>query len=533
MSNNKETLITVLKQELSLYRSEKDFFTSRYAAPISRSELLGRLKEWPHDSLVGHVRHFVHERALHSLLARGKLRFFGEQIDIYDHNPGDPLSTDISRLYNKCLEMHSEIEKMYDQYNMLLQSLLADEEFSGLRREVIDAIVQDINTYMSALADGASISSNTLSKPGYWAGYSVQQTDDGGYIIAGTRYSYEVRFLSQIVWLIKTDRNGSRVWDRIFGGERTDIGYSVQQTRDGGYIIAGVTESFGAGKQEAWLIKTDAHGNEDWNKTFGGPRDDLARSVQQTTDGGYIIAGSTYSHNAAHLSQMVWLIKTDADGNKIWDRIFGGPLDNWGNSVQQTNDGGYIITGATKSYGQGGKSALWLIKTDADGNEAWDRTFSRQGDTVGYSVQQTKDGGYIITGSIVPVGSITGEIWLIKTDSNGNEVWDKILGGSGEDVGKSVQQTSDGGYIIVGSNPYSVVSQGIWLIKTDANGNMVWDRIFGESGWNEGKSVQQTSDGGYIITGSTYPGGVSGGNSAVWLIKTNGKGDKIWDRTFG
>jgi hypothetical protein len=153
MSNNKETLITVLRQELSLYRSEKDFFTSRYAAPISRSELLGRLKEWPHDSLVDHVRHFIHERALHSLLARGKLRFFGEQIDIYDHNPGDPLSTDISRLYNKCLEMHSEIEKMYDQYNMLLQSLLADEEFSGLRREVIEAIVQDVNIYMSALAE--------------------------------------------------------------------------------------------------------------------------------------------------------------------------------------------------------------------------------------------------------------------------------------------------------------------------------------------------------------------------------------------
>jgi hypothetical protein len=133
----------------------------------------------------------------------------------------------------------------------------------------------------------------------------------------------------------------------------------------------------------------------------------------------------------------------------------------------------------------------------------------------------------------VPVGSIKGEIWLIKTDSNGNEVWDKIFGGSGEDVGKSVQQTSDGGYIIVGSNPYNVVSQGIWLIKTDANGNMVWDRIFGESGWNEGKSVQQTSDGGYIITGSTYPYGVSGGNSAVWLIKTDGNGNKVWDRTFG
>lgn len=532
MSNNKEKLIKVLGQELNQYRSEKDFFTSRYAAPISRHELLSRLRGWPHDSLVDYIRHFIHERALHSLLARGRLRFWGEQIDIYDHDPVDPLSKEISRLFNVCLKAHSEMEKMYDQYNILLQSLLTDEEFSELRRDVIEEIMQDIKVYMSALANGASIYDNTLSIPGYSAGYSVHQTDDGGYIITGTRYSYEVRFLSQIVWLIKTDADGNKVWDRIFGGERTDIGYSVQPTRDGGYIIAGVTESFGSGGHEAWLIKTDAQGNEVWNRTFGGPNDDCARSVQQTNDGGYIIVGSTYSYNEAYLSQKVWLIKTDANGNKVWDRIFGGPLDDWGNSVQQTSDGGYIVVGATKSYSKGGESALWLIKTDANGNNVWDRTLARHGDAVGQSVQQTQDGGYIIMGSTVPIGSIPGEIWLIKTDSDGNEVWDKILGGSGEDVGKSVQQTSDGGYIIVGSNPYSAVNQGIWLIKTDANGNVVWDRIFGESGWNEGKSVQQTSDGGYIITGTTYPHGVSDGNSDVWLIKTDGYGNKIWDRTF-
>jgi len=225
-------------------------------------------------------------------------------------------------------------------------------------------------------------------------------------------------------------------------------------------------------------------------------------------------------------------MKTDASGNKIWERVFGRVLDSWGNSAEQTMDGGYIIVGTIKAYSEGGKNTLWLIKTDANGNEVWDRTLAKDGEIIGYSVQQTKDGGYIIAGTTVPIGSIPGEICLIKTDSDGNEIWAKTLGGSGDDVGRSVQQTSDGGYIIIGSKPYSAVSHGIWLIKTDAFGNIVWDKVFGVSGWNEGKSVQQTSDGGYIITGSIYPFEASGESSAVWLIKTDGNGNKIWDRIF-
>ncbi len=387
---------------------------------------------------------------------------------------------------------------------------------------------------MPSFAADISTLNKTAGGPAYGVGYSVQQTEDGGYVIAGTKYSYEPALLSQIVWLIKTNTNGNKVWDRIFGGPQSDIGYSVQQTSDGEYIIAGSTESFGAGGEDAWLIKADADGNEVWNKTFGGSRSDWARSAQQTSDGGYIATGSMYSYNAAHLSQMVWLIKTDANGNEVWNKIFGGPRDDWGNFVQQTSDSGYIITGATKSYGEGGKNALWLIKTDAGGNEAWDRTFSGPRGAIGYSVQQTRDGGYIVAGSKIPYGGGTGEIWLIKTDADGNEIWDKTLGGSGDDVGKSVQQTRDGGYIVIGSKASSGGgSQNAWLIKLDDKGNEIWDRMFGTSGWNEGKSVQQTNDGGYILAGSTYSYGSGGKSSVVWLIKIDEKGNKIWDRTFG
>ncbi len=386
---------------------------------------------------------------------------------------------------------------------------------------------------VQALAQDNSAFITPSGEPGYGVGHSVHQTSDGGYIITGSKYSSEPSLHSQMVWLIKTDPEGNKVWDRIFGGPRNDIGYSVQQTKDGGYIIVGSTESFGAGSSDAWLIKTDANGKEIWNRTFGGARADWGRSIQLTNDGGYIIAGSKYSYNVAHLSQMVWLIKTDAIGNEIWDRVFGGPHDDWGNSVRLTNDGGYSITGATKSYGESGKSALWLIKTDANGIEAWDRSFSGPGDTVGYSAQQTTDGRYIIAGSRAPYGTTTGEIWLIGTDSDGTEIWDRTFGGSEDDAGESVQETDDGGYIIIGSRPSSTGGgQDVWLIKTDANGVKTWDRTFDGSGWSEGKSVQQTGDGGYIITGSKFPYGGWAKNSALWLIKTDNRGNKIWDRIF-
>jgi len=230
---------------------------------------------------------------------------------------------------------------------------------------------------------------------------------------------------------------------------------------------------------------------------------------------------------------MVWLIKADANGEKVWDKIFGGSKDDWGNSVQQTSDGGYIITGATKSHGEDGRNALWLIKTDVKGDESWDKIYGRSDDTIGYSVQQTNDGGYIIAGSKLTYAERYGEIWLIKTDFNGNTTWDKNFGGLGDDVGKSVQQTRDGGYIIVGSKAKAGGGTlDVLLTRVDASGDEEWEKTFGGSGWNEGKAVQQTVDGGYIITGSTHPYGVDHKGNAVWLIKTDSNGNKAWDKTI-
>ncbi|MFC1512207.1 hypothetical protein ACFL5H_03320 [Candidatus Latescibacterota bacterium] len=362
-----------------------------------------------------------------------------------------------------------------------------------------------------------------------WAS-SVQQTFDGGYILAGYTKSFGAG--SSDFWLIKTDSNGNMEWDKTFGGSELDWASSVQQTSDGGYILTGSTQSFGSGASDIWLIKTDQNGYLVWDETFGGPGYDFASSVQQTSDDGYIIAGWTYSYGAGYNDSCdFWLIKTDSNGSHEWNKTIGGSKIDFASSVQQTFDGGYILAGSAQSFGAG-SSDCWLVKTDPNGDKEWDKTFGGAEPDEASSVQQTFDGGYILAGYTKSFGAGYNDFWLIKTDPNGNKEWDKTFGRAGEEQAYSVQQTSDGGYIVAGWT-YSIGAgfNDFWLIKTDQNGNKEWDNTFGGIRYDFASSVQQTSDGGYIIAGGTQSFGAGSsdygaGSSDTWLIKTDSNGNR-------
>jgi len=346
-------------------------------------------------------------------------------------------------------------------------------------------------------------------------GTSVQQTFDGGYIIVGRTYSFGAG--NSDVYLIKTDSHGVALWTKTYGGYYYDYGTSVQQTSDSGYIITGSTASFGDEYGDIYLIKTDSNGNAIWSKIFYGAGWDEGRSVQQTSDGGYILAGTKQYIGDGKSS--IYLVKTDSDGNVVWEKAFSGDGYAYSRSVRQTLDGGYIIVGTT--FSDNFVTNGYLLKTDSFGNLIWSRTIDLGGLEEGCAVQQTPDSGYIVLGQHTIDAIWASRIYLIRADNEGNTIWtmiyNKALAGMGD---HALDETSGGGYIIVGSTAYNYSD--IYLLKTDSYGNSLWERTIGGSISDYGYSVRHTSDGGYIIVGRTI---LFERASEVYLIKTNSKGD--------
>jgi hypothetical protein len=357
----------------------------------------------------------------------------------------------------------------------------------------------------------------TFAGAGFSGAPSIRQTADGGYIVVDDFYSEEDN--KNDIWLIKLDAAGDEQWNKMLGRAGWKWPAAVRQTAEGGFVITGGTITQESEEGDFLLIKTDARGNQEWNRTLGGSGMDWATDVKETADGGYVVVGLTTSYALGQSDAL--LIKTDADGIEEWHKTIGGPYSDFARAIRRTTDGGYIIAGNTASRGAGLDDA-WLIKVDADGNKEWDSVFGGLQDDGASAVEQTAEGGYILAGGTGSFGKGEGDVWLIKVDAEGNEEWDSVFGGPKGDGATSVHQVADGGYILVGSTQvkgYDPEWGGdIWLIKTDAAGSLEWDTTFGnEDDYEFGFDIESTSDVGFIIAGEKYE--IATHQNSVWIIK--------------
>src|SRR3989338_8045342 len=306
-------------------------------------------------------------------------------------------------------------------------------------------------------------------------------------------------------------------WAATYGGEGWDVAESVQQTREGGYIVAGSTKSFGAGKDDVWVLKLGPDGTIEWQKTYGGTSSDWANSVQQTSDGGYIVAGGTESFGAGDSD--VWVLKLRADGGIEWQKAYGGTSSDWAKSVQQTSDGGYVVAGATASFDVFlGLSKFWVLKLRADGTVEGQRAYGGESGEVARSIQQTSEGGYIVAGETNSFGVRGSNIWVLKLSPDGMVEWQESYGAGNSSEAYSIQQTSDGGYIVGGwmEEESTLVDFRFWVLKLGVDGIVEWQKTYKKgSNWlNELHSIQQTRDGGYIVAGET-----EGRGRDLWVLK--------------
>ncbi|MCF7811910.1 fibronectin type III domain-containing protein [bacterium] len=348
-------------------------------------------------------------------------------------------------------------------------------------------------------------------------GRKVRQTGDGGYIIVGNTKSFGSG--DSDIWLIKTDIEGNEIWNRTYGGAYLDYGCDVRCTGDGGYIIAGYTASFGEGDYDAWLIKVDGSGGEVWNQTYGGTGRDKGNGVVKSPYGGYIIVGSTRSFGVGDYD--AWLIRTDIVGEKVEDRTIGEGDREEVYSIEAASDDGFDIIGSTQSHDSGVSNA-WLIRIDDYGRLQWYRSYGLGAFSKGCGVNSAHNMGSIIAGYTVVENTSDYNLHFVNTDYAGNIEWEIDLGGNGADKGYSCHKTSDGGYIVIGSTEsYGAGETDVWVIKTDGRGSELWNAAYGGNGKDEGLHSLPTIDGGYVITGSTESSGSGGSDVLLMKIGSN------------
>jgi len=307
-------------------------------------------------------------------------------------------------------------------------------------------------------------------------GHNLIQTSDGGFLFVGERHEIGGGINSTSdAFVVKIDDQGELEWSRLYGANENEYGYAAVQTADDEYVIGGFAEDIGAGLRDMLLFKTNTFGDTLWTKIYGGFTIDAAQDLQATPEGGYILAGQTFSYGAGDSD--VFIIKTDGQGDVIWQKAYGGSEFDLANSIAPTNDGGYIIAGEAESFGAG-DADCYLLKIDSDGNLEWSKVFGGDNFDSAKSVVQTSDGGYILTGYTRSFGNGGEDFYLIKTDEQGNYLWAKTFGGNQDETAQSIKQTTDNGYILTGyTRSFGAGANDVFLVKTDSMGNSECDQL--------------------------------------------------------
>ncbi|MCW4016935.1 MAG: hypothetical protein NWF06_11235, partial [Candidatus Bathyarchaeota archaeon] len=323
--------------------------------------------------------------------------------------------------------------------------------------------------------------------------------------------------------------NPTTEWTQTYGGALIENIYDLIETSDDGFALVGYTSSFGAGDSDFWLIKTDASGNEQWNKTYGGFDTERSYAIIETTvTPGFAIVGYTESYGAG--DDDVWLVRTDADGNMLWNMTYGGVEDEQGNDLVETSDGGFAIVGYTETWVTGDDDA-WLVKADASGNVQWNMSYGGVEDEQAEAIITTSDGGFIFTGTTETWSAGSRDLWLVKTDASGNVQWNMSHGYSDSDYGYDLLETTDGCFVVTGQWDAGDYNDA-WLVKADASGSFLWEKTYGSSlGDDYLFNIVKTMEGGYAMAGYTKSYGA--GNNDVWLVETDVDGNMLWNQTWG
>ncbi|MEO0179845.1 MAG: hypothetical protein ABIM74_04375 [candidate division WOR-3 bacterium] len=365
---------------------------------------------------------------------------------------------------------------------------------------------------------GQSLWAKTYGGISWDESWSVAQTTDGGFAIVGATKSFGAGDYDLLLFKVNTD--GSPVWARTFGGNNYEGGFCVKQVSDGGYVVVGSTESFGAGNNDVLILKVNSSGSLIWAKTLGDQLSEYAYSIVQTQDGGYALAGWTDSY-----SFMIdfLVVKLSSDGSLAWAKTYGEiTRTDEAFSIIQTADGGYAVAGRGNGYA-GGDYDVLVLKLNPDGSLEWGKMLGGPASDEGYSIIQTVDEGFMVVGATLSFGAGEYDLLILKLNSDGSLAWAKTYGGTHYDGAWSIIQNADGTYAVAGYTESSGIGgRSFLLLRITPDGSLEWARKFGGLGFDEAHSVVQTPDGNYVIAGYTDSFGAGWYDLLVLMVNSDG-----------